>query len=98
MADPKWTASWHKKRQKLITSTGMIVMTTRKKNKENEIKRRKQAKERLFQEKQPQTVQCQQNRVGQQSPFKTLAERMKGRGEGYVDNESKMKTPVEAQW
>eukprot|EP00957_Ditylum_brightwellii_P160797 12241980-Ditylum_brightwellii.AAC.1 len=30
MADPKQTASWHKMRQKLTTSVGMTVMTTRK--------------------------------------------------------------------
>eukprot|EP00957_Ditylum_brightwellii_P106364 8114213-Ditylum_brightwellii.AAC.1 len=27
-----------------------------------------------------------------------VAERMKEREEGYIDNESVMKTPVEAQW
>eukprot|EP00957_Ditylum_brightwellii_P013984 1055268-Ditylum_brightwellii.AAC.1 len=29
---------------------------------------------------------------------KTVAEQMRERGEGYVDDESKIKTPVEAQW
>eukprot|EP00957_Ditylum_brightwellii_P172587 13138712-Ditylum_brightwellii.AAC.1 len=31
------------------------------------------------------------------SATKTVAERMKGQGEGYVDDESVLKTPVEAQ-
>eukprot|EP00957_Ditylum_brightwellii_P163193 12426512-Ditylum_brightwellii.AAC.1 len=32
------------------------------------------------------------------SATKTGTERMKERGEGYIDNESVIKTPVEAQW
>eukprot|EP00957_Ditylum_brightwellii_P134018 10218375-Ditylum_brightwellii.AAC.1 len=32
------------------------------------------------------------------SATKTVAERIKERGEGYVDDESKIKTTVEAQW
>eukprot|EP00957_Ditylum_brightwellii_P027121 2049819-Ditylum_brightwellii.AAC.1 len=32
------------------------------------------------------------------SATKTVAERMKERGEGYVNNENVIKTPVEAQW
>eukprot|EP00957_Ditylum_brightwellii_P102022 7776142-Ditylum_brightwellii.AAC.1 len=38
--------------------------------------------------------QCNANKTEQDD----VAERMRERGEGCVDNESEIKTPVEAQW
>eukprot|EP00957_Ditylum_brightwellii_P195748 14913701-Ditylum_brightwellii.AAC.1 len=46
--------------------------------------------------KQSQTMVTAQTNAA--SATKTVAERMKEQGEGYVNDESMLKTPVEAQW
>eukprot|EP00957_Ditylum_brightwellii_P024993 1890541-Ditylum_brightwellii.AAC.1 len=99
MVDLKQTASWRKKRQKPITSAVTIEEEQRKRNQEEKASKRKTVPGEAVANSTTPTKQSQMTVTiysKDNSANKTVAERMKERGEGYVDNRSKIKTPVEA--